>query len=113
MAEEPSLIQFFGANVSQTPIDLIIRKSDLVPQSSTTPPYQFTPEENNTSEQLALALFLNWMANQDRSAASQMVISGPDRALVNRGGIYANRYRFSVEVFIDDTSSSLPSPDDV
>lgn len=111
MANEPTFTQFFGANATQDANQFCIQKSDLVPADPLA--YLFTPGANNRAEQTALALLLHWRDNQDRSPDSQFVIGGVEMSVFVRGGRYVRRYKFPLEIYIDDNFGNLPNPDDV
>lgn len=110
MPSEPLVNNFFGAGFTQSAINLIILKSDLIAPVGLTPSYDFTPAANNRSEQLALALILRWLRNQDQSTDSQFIIKPFEQTLEFRFNKWQRRYSTEIEIFQDDTVSTFPNP---
>lgn len=110
MPSEPLLANFFGSGVSQSATNLIIVKNDLIAPVGLVPSYNFTPAENNRSEQLALALILRWLRNQDQSTDSQFIIKPFEQSLEFRFNKWQRRYFSEIEIFQDDTLSTFPDP---
>lgn len=108
---EPSLIQVFGSNATQTATDLVIKKSDLVDAG-------LTPSANNTAESLLLAIILKFKAvltdtardtNIDQSVA---VVDGYSPAITTRNNTIYLRNTISVEVDKLLTGADTIDPDD-
>ncbi|MDF0553877.1 hypothetical protein [Kamptonema sp. UHCC 0994] len=110
MASEPLITNFFGQNVTQDATNLIINKNDLVAPVGLVPSYDFTVIAVNRSEQLALALFLRWLRNQDQSTDSQFVISPFEMTLEFRFSKWQRRYTSTLDIYQDDTISTFPNP---
>lgn len=110
MPSEPLLANFFGSGVSQSATNLMIAKNDLIAPVGLVPSYNFTPTENNRSEQLALALILRWLRNQDQSTDSQFIIKPFEQSLEFRFNKWQRRYFSEIEIFQDDTLSTFPDP---
>ncbi|MCC3417264.1 MAG: hypothetical protein JGK28_04675 [Microcoleus sp. PH2017_07_MST_O_A] len=110
MPSEPLFTNFFGAGATQTATQLIILKNDLIAPVGLVPSYDFTPTASNRSEQLALALMLRWLRNQDQSTDSQFVIKPFEQTLEFRFNKWQRRYVSEIEVFQDDTVSTFPNP---
>lgn len=110
MASEPLFVSFFGAGVSQDVNQIIILKNDLIAPSGLTPTYEFTPAVVNTPEQTALALILRWLRNQDASTDSQFILKPFEQSLEFRFNKWQRRYVSEIEIWQDDTISTLPNP---
>ncbi len=112
MAVQPSLVQFFGANVTETSTDLVIKKADLV--STTTPAtFNFTPTgTTDTAEKNALALLHRWRLNQDSSADGQLKLSEWQLSLIQINSKWYTRYRMTVDVTIEQATTQ-PNPNDI
>jgi hypothetical protein len=110
MPSEPLTTNFFGSGFTQTATNLIIVKNDLIAPVGFVPSYNFTPAINNRSEQLALALILRWLRNQDQSMDSQFILKPFEQSLEFRFNKWQRRYSSEIEIFQDDTLSSFPDP---
>lgn len=110
MPSEPLFTNFFGSNATQNEADLIIKKADLVAPVGLVPSYDFTAEANNRSEQLALALVLRWLRNQDQSTDSQFILTPFEQTLEFRLSKWQRKYVAGIEIYIDDTVSTFPNP---
>lgn len=108
---EPTLIEVFGANASQTSTDLVIKKSDLVVTG-------LTPSATNTAESLLIAIVLKMKAtltdaardtNVDQSIA---VTDGFSPSITTRNNAVYLRNTISVEVDKVLTGADVIDPDD-
>jgi hypothetical protein len=108
---EPTLIQVFGANASQTATDLVIKKADLVAVG-------LTASANNTAESLLIAIILKFKSvltdtsrdtNVDQSIA---VVDGYSPAITSRNSTIYLRNTISVEVDKILTDADTIDPDD-
>lgn len=114
MASDPLLTNFFGPGATQSETQLIIAKADLVPPVGLDPSYQFVPAAVNTSESMALSLYLRWARNLDVSADRQMNITPWEQTTEYRSVSVPPKYqlKFSskLEIFIDSPLGQLPNP---
>lgn len=108
---EPTLVQVFGANATQTSTDLVIKKSDLADTG-------LTPGASNTAESLLLAIVLKFKAvltdtardtNIDQSVA---VTDGFSPSITTRNNAIYLRNTISVEVDKLLTGADVIDPDD-
>jgi hypothetical protein len=110
MPSEPLFTNFFGAGATQTATQIIMLKNDLVAPIGLTPSYDFTPAAENRSEQSALAMLLRWLRNQDQSTDSQFVIQSFEQSLEFRFNKWQRKYTSQIEIYQDDSLSTLPNP---
>lgn len=113
MSSDPTFNSFFGAGATQTGTIITIQKSDLIPPIELNPSYEFTPALNNRSEQIALALVLRWLRNQDASSDSQFIIAPFEQSLEFRFNKWERRYVSQIEIWQPDTISTLPNPNSI
>jgi hypothetical protein len=108
---EPTLIQVFGANATQTATDLVIKKSDLADSG-------LTASANNTAESLLLALILHFKANvtaatRDTNIDQSVAVNdGYSPAITTRNDAIYLRNTISVEVDKLLTGADTIDPDD-
>jgi len=110
MPSEPLFTNFFGIGATQTATQIIILKSDLIAPVGLVPSYEFTPILENRAEQSGLAMLLRWLRNQDQSSDSQFVISPFEQSLEFRFSKWQRKYTCTIEIWQDDTLSTLPNP---
>ncbi|MEH2309336.1 hypothetical protein [Nostoc sp.] len=108
---EPTLVEVFGANATQTSTDLVIKKSDLVSVG-------LTPSASNTAESLLLAIILKFKVtltdttrdtNIDQSVA---VTDGFSPSVTTRNNAIYLRNTISVEVDKLLAGADVIDPDD-
>ncbi|MEG5045968.1 hypothetical protein [Microcoleus sp. B4-C1] len=110
MPSEPLFTSFFGVGATQDDTQIIILKNDLVAPTGLTPTYDFTPTTVNRTEQTALALILRWLRNQDASTDSQFILKPFEQSLEFRFNKWQRRYTSEIEIWQDDSISTLPNP---
>ena len=110
MPSEPLFTNFFGQNSTQDANQIIIQKADLIAPTGLTPSYQFIPAAINGPESIALALILRWQRNLDQSTDAQFRISPFEQSLEFEFNKWLRRYVAQVEIWQEDTTSSLPNP---
>jgi hypothetical protein len=113
MPSEPLLTNFFGPGVTQNLTDLIIKKADLIAPVGLTPTYEFTPTATDGSEKLFSAMLLRAVRNQDPSTDAQMVLTWGEPTLEFRFSKYQRKYVLTIEIYIDDTTSTFPNPNSI
>ncbi|HYX18766.1 MAG TPA: hypothetical protein VE944_31240 [Nostoc sp.] len=108
---EPTLLEVFGANATQTSTDLVIKKSDLVAVG-------FTPSANNTAESLIIAIVLKFKsvltdaARDTNIDQSVTVTDGFSPSITTRNNAIYLRNTISVEVDKILTGADVIDPDD-
>ncbi|MEG4251067.1 hypothetical protein [Microcoleus sp. Pol10D4] len=110
MPSEPLFTSFFGVGATQNETQIIILKNDLVAPVGLTPTYDFIPALSNGTEQTALAFILRWLRNQDASTDSQFIIKPFEQSLEFRFNKWQRRYVSEIEIWQDDSVSTLPNP---
>lgn len=95
MATTPTLTQMFGTNASQTGTTFTVTKADLQQADE----WLYTPDANDTPEELLFALLLKSRKGQDISSDARCVISLPTSSLTTRGGIQMKRTSFTVDFY--------------
>lgn len=110
MPSEPLFTNFFGPGATQTATQLIILKNDLVAPVGLAPSYQFVPAAVNGAESVALALILRWLRNLDQSSDSQFKITPFEQSLEFSFNKWLRRYVAQIEIWQEDSTSSLPNP---
>ncbi|MEG4328072.1 hypothetical protein [Microcoleus sp. herbarium5] len=110
MPSEPLFSSFFGIGATQNETQIILLKNDLVAPTGLTPTYDFTPATVNRTEQTALALILRWLRNQDASTDSQFILKPFEQSLEFRFNKWQRRYVSEIEIWQDDSVSTLPNP---
>ena len=113
MPSEPLFTNFFGQGATQDATQIIIQKADLIAPTGLTPSYQFVPAAINGPESIALALILRWMRNLDQSSDSQFRITPFEQSLEFQFNKWLRRYVSQVEIWQEDTTSSLPNPNSI
>jgi hypothetical protein len=106
---EPTLVQVFGANATQTSTDLVIKKSDLADTG-------LTPSASNTAESLLLAIVLKFKATLTDAARdtdqSVAVTDGFSPSVTTRNNAIYLRNTISVEVDKLLAGADVIDPDD-
>lgn len=110
MPSEPLFTNFFGPSAIQDTNQIIIQKADLIAPSGLAPSYQFVPAAINGSESIALALILRWQRNLDQSSDAQFRIAPFEQSLEFAFNKWLRRYTAQLEIWQEDTVSSLPNP---
>jgi hypothetical protein len=110
MPSEPLFTNFFGAGVTQTATQIIVLKNDLVAPVGLVPSYDFTPAAENRAEQTALAMLLRWQRNQDQSTDSQLRITPFEQSLEFQFNKWLRKHVAQIEIWQEDSTSSLPNP---
>lgn len=114
MASDPLLTNFFGPGATQNATQLIIAKADLIPPAGLDPTYEFVPAATNTSESMALGMFLRWARNLDISADRQLNITPWEQVTEFRNVSVPPKYQIKftskLEIFIDSPLGQLPNP---
>lgn len=106
---EPTLVQIFGANATQTDSELIIKKAALQTVG-------LTPSATNTAESLLVAILLvaksNLTAtNQESNPEQSITIEDSFESLVNRNNQSYRQKTISISLEKLDNSSGI-DPDD-
>lgn len=115
MAINKTLTEFFGDGAVQTVADLTLSKASFRSQRTPLGFQALIATENNTAEGLFLAILLRAWENQDTSLDSELVIGGPNIALVDivKDGVaaIADQYVFQVIVTAPRPPfNTLPNP---
>lgn len=110
MPSEPLFTNFFGPAATQDANQIVIQKTDLIAPSGLTPSYQFVPAAVNGPESIALTLILRWQRNLDQSTDAQFRISPFEQSLEFQFNKWLRRYVAQVEIWQEDSTSSLPNP---
>ncbi len=91
----PTIKQLFGTNaeLSADGLTLTIKTADLAATG-------LVPSGTASADSLAVALFLNWLANQDVSADAVVQMSKPDSgAIIPRGQVNYLRDRYYLDLW--------------
>lgn len=104
---EPTLVQVFGANATQTATDLVIKKSDLAAVG-------LTAAADNTAESLLVALVLNagtylTATNQETNADIQVTIEKGLDSFTTRNNQNYRQYSYTVDMQKLDPSVVSPA----
>ncbi|NJL61826.1 MAG: hypothetical protein HC903_08330 [Methylacidiphilales bacterium] len=93
---EPTLVQVFGTNASQTATELIIKKSDLAAIG-------LVPTANNTAESLLVALILTagtylTSTNQETNVDIQVTVEKGLDSFTTRNNQNYRQYSYTVDM---------------
>ncbi|MBD2210191.1 hypothetical protein H6G27_09905 [Nostoc linckia FACHB-104] len=102
---EPTLVQVFGANATQTSTDLVIKKADLVAVG-------LTVSSTNSAESLLVSLLKLWQtyltpANLEANTEQQISIEDSYQQITTRGTTQYRQFSKTINLQIVDNTSDI------